>query len=163
MRLAALKGVLSGSSDELISYVNAETVARERGIGVQVETDERAIEYVSSVRLSGQVDGRDITVAGTVGRRGPMLIEVRGMEIELPVHQHLLLIRNADVPGVIGRVGTYLGELAVNIDDMVVGRSRETGQAAMMGIGISRRMTSGEVAGLRALEGVTGAEYVGLD
>jgi len=163
LRLSALKGILSGSSDQPISYVNAETRASERGISVDVETHERAVEFQSTVRLTGSISGREITVAGTVGRRGPTLTEVRGLEIELPAHQHLVLIRNADVPGVIGRVGTYIGALGVNIDDMVVGRSKETGAPAMMGLGLDRGLTDDEVAGLRVVEGVTGAEYVGLD
>ena len=162
LQLAALKGILTGSSDTPISYVNASTVAAERGILVAVETDENAGEYVSTVRLSGVVGDRNVSVAGTVGRRGPTLIEVRGLEIELPIHNHLLLIRNDDVPGVIGRVGSYIGDIGVNIDDMVVGRSVDTGEPAMMGIGINRGMTEDEVAGVRDLEGVTGAEYVGL-
>ncbi len=163
LHLAALKGILAGIREEAISYVNAAAVAAEHGIIVTGQTDEEAAEYVSTVRLSGTAGGKEISVAGTVGRRGPTLIEVRGLKIELPAHQHLLLIRNVDVPGVIGRIGTYIGDLGVNIQDMVVGRSEVTGEAAMMGIGINRRMTPDEVAGLRALDGVTGAEYVGLE
>jgi D-3-phosphoglycerate dehydrogenase len=162
LHLAALKGILTGSSDTPISYVNASSIAAQRGVVVAVETDDNAGEYVSTVRLSGSVGDRHVSIAGTVGRRGPTLIEVRKLEIELPIHDHLLLIRNDDVPGVIGRVGSYIGDIGVNIDDMVVGRSAETGEPAMMGIGINRGMTEEEVAGVRDLEGVTGAEYVGL-
>lgn len=163
LRLAAMKGLLTGGSDEPITYVNASTVATARGLVVDVAAGDAAGEYVSTLRLTGDVEDGEMSVAGTVGRRGPMLIDVRGLEIELPAHHHLLLIRNVDVPGVIGRVATFIGELGINIADMVVGHSAETGQPAMMGLGLSRGMSDDEVAGLRALEGVTGAEYVGLD
>ena len=163
LQLSALKGLLTGSSDQPVSYVNAASMAERRGVRVSVETSEDSDGFVSTVRLGGCVGGRDVTVAGTVGRRGPALVEVRGLEIELPIHAHLVLVRNTDVPGVIGRIGSYIGDLGINIDDMVVGRSRETREAAMMGLGIDRGMTGDEVAGLRAIDGVTGAEYVGLD
>ena len=91
-----------------------------------------------------------------------MLVEVFGYEVDLPLSQYMVLIKNADVPGLIGRVGTYLGELPVNIANMVVGRSAVTGQPAMMGIDVDQPLSPEMVEGLREIEGVEEAQFVQL-
>ena len=58
-----------------------------------------------------------ISVAGTVTRKGPTLVEIQGLEVELPLSRYLLIVRNQDKPGLIGRVGTYLGDRRINIAD----------------------------------------------
>ena len=84
-----------------------------------------------------------------------MLTEALDHEIELPFSEHMLILLNDDVPGVIGRVGSYLGDLAVNIANMVVGRSARTGEVAMMGLNLDRVLDDGEMEGFRAIHGVT--------
>ena len=162
LRLAALKGALSAVSSVTVSYVNAPALAERHGIVITEESSSESTEYVSLVRLNGSVGGREISLAGTIGRRAPMLVEIFGYEVDLPLSQYMLLVRNADVPGLIGRVGTFLGELGVNIANMVVGRSAVTGEAAMMGIDIDQPLSPGVVESVRKLEGVEEAQFVQL-
>ncbi len=162
LKLAALKGALEMGSEEAVSYVNAPAIAQTRGIRVELESSEESIEYVSQIRLSGEVGGTEVVMAGTLGRKGPMLVEILGHEVELPFSRYLLLIRNSDVPGVIGRVGTLLGDLRINIANMVVGRSRITGEAAMMGLNLDQPLTPDQVEELRSLEGVEEAVFIEL-
>ena len=162
LRLAALKGALSAVSSVTVSYVNAPALAERHGIAITEESSAESSEYVSLVRLHGTVGGRDVSLAGTIGRRAPMLVEMFGYEVDLPLSQYMVVIRNADVPGLIGRVGTFLGERAVNIANMVVGRSSVTGEAAMMGIDIDQPLSPGTVDGLRMLEGVEEAQFIQL-
>jgi D-3-phosphoglycerate dehydrogenase len=89
-----------------------------------------------------------------------VLVEVDGYEIELPITDHMLLIRNENVPGVIGRVGTYLGDTGVNIADMAVGRHPAGG--AMMGLSLERSLTDTDVAAILAIHGVAAARYIHL-
>ena len=72
----------------------------------------------------------------------------------------LLLIRNQDVPGVIGRVGTYLGDVGVNIADMAVGRHPDGG--AMIGLSLDRSLNETDVAAILAIGGVAAARYIHL-
>jgi D-3-phosphoglycerate dehydrogenase len=74
-----------------------------------------------------------------------------------------LIVRNADVPGMIGRVGTFLGDAGVNIANMVVGRSRVTNDAAMMGLNLDQPLAEEDIAKLRLLPGVQEARYVEVD
>jgi D-3-phosphoglycerate dehydrogenase len=162
LRLAALKGALSAVSSVPVSYVNAPALAERHGLAITEESSTESTEYVSLVRLRGTVGGRDVSLAGTIGRRAPMLVEMFGYEVDLPLSQYMLVIRNADVPGLIGRVGMFLGDRDVNIANMVVGRSSVTGQAAMMGIDIDQPLVPDAVAGLRSLEGVEEAQFIQL-
>lgn len=162
--LAALTGALAAVTDGPVTLVNAPRLARARGIHVTEETTDEVADYVSVVRLRGTVGGSPLSIAGTlVGRKGPVLIEALDHEIELPLSGHTLLLLNDDVPGVIGRVGTALGEQGVNIANMVVGRSFTQGSSAMMGLNLDRRLEEGEVERLRGLAGVARAFYLEFD
>ena len=160
--LSALKGALDGSTDEAVSYVNAPLIAAARGVTVHEESQADVDDYQSVIRISGEVAGRSRTVAGTfMARKGPALVGVDGYDIEVPLTDHMLLVRNDDTPGCIGRVGTYLGDLGYNITDMVVGR-RSGGTGAMMGIALDREFQEADVAGLRGLGGIAAARYIDL-
>jgi D-3-phosphoglycerate dehydrogenase / 2-oxoglutarate reductase len=160
--LSALKGALAASSEVPVSYVNAPLIAESRGVSVIEESQLDVEDYQSVVRLSGDVDGRHRVVAGTyMARKGPVLVGLDGYAIEVPLTRHMLLIRNDDVPGCIGRVGSYLGDIENNIADMVVGRAPD-GAAAMMGIALDSPLDASQVAGLLGLEGIAAARYVDL-
>lgn len=160
--LSALKGALDGSTDEPVSYVNAPLIAAARGVTVHEESQVDVDDYQSVIRISGEVTGRSRVVAGTfMARKGPALVGVDGYDIEVPLTDHMLLVRNDDTPGCIGRVGTYLGDLGYNITDMVVGRTSE-GSGAMMGIALDRDFEDGHMVGLRTLGGIAAARYIDL-
>ena len=160
--LSALKGALAASSATPVSYVNTPLLAEARGVSVVERSQLEVDDYQSTVRLTGTVAGRKRSVAGTVmARKGPVLIGLDAYAIEVPMTAHMLLIRNADVPGCIGRVGTHLGEIGNNIADMVVGRAPD-GSAAMMGIALDGPLGQADIEGLLALEGIEAARYVDL-
>jgi len=158
--LAVLKGVLQAVSTGPVSYVNVNAIAHERGIALVLEADERSPEYVSTMTCAGQVNQEDVVVSATSSRKGPMLVEILGHDVELPISRHLLIVRNADVPGMIGKVGTFLGDAGVNIANMVVGRSRMSNEAAMMGMNLDSPLGDDDIARLRLIPGVEQARYI---
>jgi D-3-phosphoglycerate dehydrogenase len=160
--LAVLKGALGATCDVPVSYVNAPLMARQHGVSLIEECQKEVTDYQSTIRVSGIVDGRPRTVAGTyMERKGAVLIGVDGYAIEVPLTDHLLLVRNEDVPGCIGRVGTFLGDVGSNISDMVVGRA-PSGAAAMMGIALDEPLSQDNASGLLALDGIAAARYNNL-
>jgi D-3-phosphoglycerate dehydrogenase len=161
--LAVLKGGLAAVSTQAVSYVNVLNLAEEKGIGLVMQSGEHSPEYVSMLTVSGVVGGTEVSVAATQSRKGPMLVEILGHDLELPISRHLLIVRNADIPGMIGRVGSFLGDAGVNIANMVVGRSREKDAAAMMGFNLDQPLEDEQVAKLRLLPGVEEARYVEVD
>lgn len=160
--LAVMKGALSAVTSRPVTYVNAPALAAQHGIAVDQETSDTAEDYQSVIGIRGAVAGREVSVSATRTRKGPTLVEIMGHDVELPVSERMLIVRNADVPGVIGRLGSFLGTLGVNIANMVVGRAPGTGDAAMMGLNLDDPLTEGQLAELRRLEGIEEARYVSL-
>ena len=115
----------------------------------------------SSPWYSISISGGGHSVGGTlVGLRAdPRLVHVDGHTVDVPPSPHMVVVRNDDRPGVIGRVGTVLGDAGVNIADMDVGRSEEAGSALMV-IATSQAVDEAAVAALRAAEGILSVAVV---
>jgi D-3-phosphoglycerate dehydrogenase len=160
LKLAFLKGALAHVSSEHVTYVNAAQLAAHRGIDVVMQTSSHSREFLSTVRVSGTLGERSPSVGATLTTKGPTLIGLDEMEIELPFGANMLLIRQDDQPGVIGRVGTYLGNLGINVANMVVGRSTVTGHAALMGLDLDQPLETEQVDEIRSLDGVQKARFL---
>ena len=129
LTVAALNGAFQGRTDQPVNYVNAPLVAAERGIEVVEERSRTSRDYTNLVAVSAG----PVRVAGTtIGQEHRhWLVAALGFEIEIELAPRMIFLRYDDVPGVVGRVGTLLGEAGVNIANMAVSRSREAGKALM--------------------------------
>ena len=125
LTVAALNGAFQGRADRPVNYVNAPSIARERGIEVREERSQSARDYTNLLRVEIATRRRGIRVAGTtIGRDDRQwLVNALGFDIDIELAPLLVLFRYDDVPGVIGRVGTVFGEAGVNIANMTVSRS----------------------------------------
>ncbi|GAA1487335.1 phosphoglycerate dehydrogenase [Brachybacterium sacelli] len=136
LKLSALRGAFRGVVTEQVSYVNAPVLAEERGITVQLVTDETSERFRNVVTLRGTLrDGTVVSVSGTLSGvdQEHKLTEVAGHALEVPLSDHLLLIRYDDGPGLIGQYGAGLGEAGVNIAGMQVSRKgNERGAEALV-------------------------------
>jgi D-3-phosphoglycerate dehydrogenase len=132
LRLAALKGLFAGVVEGHISYVNAPVLAAERGIETRLVTDPDSPDYRNVVTVRGTlVDGTALAVSGTL--TGPKQVEklvaIDDYDLEVPLAEHMLVLRYTDRPGVIGAIGRLLGDAGVNIASMQVGRTDAGGAA----------------------------------
>ncbi len=125
IRNAALAGLLHGS--EGVNRINAASAAGERGIRLLENKREHAPGGSGdTLRLIAHTEGGDFAVTGTVLHGGsPRLMRYNGIDVEAELAGTLLVIRNNDVPGVIGRIGTVLGEAQLNIANFALGRRVE--------------------------------------
>ena len=128
LTLAVLRGVLSGHCEEDVNLVNAPSLAEQRGIGVSERSETVARDFTDLVRVS-IVSGADrYRVAGTtLGRQDrPHLLEAWGQRFNLQLDEgaHLALFRYPNRPGMLGRVGSLLGEHGVNISSATQGVQR---------------------------------------
>jgi D-3-phosphoglycerate dehydrogenase len=124
IRNAAIAGLLQGS--ENVNRINAAAVAQERGIRVheeKQETQRGGAASVITVELHTAA-GSSHASATIIHGEQPRLLEFDGIDIETPLEGDLLVCRNIDVPGVIGRIGSILGEHGVNIGNFALGRER---------------------------------------
>jgi D-3-phosphoglycerate dehydrogenase len=124
VRNAVIEGLLQGS--ENVNRINAAAVAEERGIRVHEEKTENHRGGAASVLTVELHTGSGSSRASATVIHGeqPRLLEFDGIDIETPLEGNLLVCRNLDVPGVIGRIGSILGEHGVNIANFALGRER---------------------------------------
>jgi D-3-phosphoglycerate dehydrogenase len=124
VRNAAIAGLLQGS--ENVNRINAAAVAAERGIRVHEEKEEShrggAATVLTVVLHTAQGESR--ASATVIHGEQPRLLAFDGIDVEAPLEGTLVVCRNFDVPGVIGRIGTILGQQGVNIANFALGRER---------------------------------------
>jgi D-3-phosphoglycerate dehydrogenase len=134
LQLAALKGVFASVVEEQVTFVNAPALAAERGVAVSMSKDADSPDHRSEITVRGVLpNGDTVSVSGTLS--GPRMVEkltdVLGFDVDLVPVDHLVFLRYADRPGVVGTVGAALGEAQVNIAGAQVSRTSQGGDALM--------------------------------
>jgi D-3-phosphoglycerate dehydrogenase / 2-oxoglutarate reductase len=164
LTLAILKGALQRVVDEPVSFVNAPQLAESRGLSVRETTSSAAVDYVNLVTLRGRRGDDAVHVAGTLfGKRAaPRIVGIDDHSVDVPPAKHMVVVRNVDEPGLIGTVGSILGEARVNIADMDVGTNAE-GAPALMAIATDIPVPREVVERLRAEPGVLDARALELE
>lgn len=125
IRNAAIKGMLNQALEEKANLVNAATIAASRGLQVHESHKARSSTGGAGSVLSIVIRTRTeehIVKGAVLHQNTPRLLHVDGIEVEAPLERNLIYIRNRDVPGVIGKVGTILGDRKINIADFSLGR-----------------------------------------
>ncbi len=118
-----LQGVLRASLDN-VNMVNAPIVAKERDIEVSEVRHEREGDYHTLIRLTIVTDKFTRDIAGTLfADQRPRLVQIKGINVDAELRPHMLYVTNEDKPGMIGRLGTLLGDSQINIATFALGRS----------------------------------------
>jgi len=137
IRNAAIAGIFSNTDDNpepgrVANRINAAALAAERGIRIQEDKREFVPGGAGTVlKLTLHSADGDASASATVLHgTSPRLLTYDGIDIEAPLHGTLIAIRNHDVPGVIGRIGTILGEHSLNIANFALGRASQPGRVA---------------------------------
>lgn len=131
--VAALKGLLSHALQERVNYVNASLEAKERGIRV-IETRDASIkDYAGSLHLSAKGSLGEHSVTGALlGDSEIRITNVDEFPVNVPPNRYMLFTLHRDMPGIIGKIGSLLGDFNVNIASMQVGRKIVRGDAVMV-------------------------------
>jgi D-3-phosphoglycerate dehydrogenase len=160
LTLSVLKGVFGGVSEEPVSYVNAPQIAAERGVEVLTSQTSAATDHVNLV----SVRGGDHAIAGTLsGLKGePRIVMLDGNSVEVPPSQHMLVVRNDDVPGMIATVSGALARAGINVTDMHLGKSPE-GRAAMQVLATETPVPDDVVTEIRAADGIVSVTAIATD
>jgi len=127
---AVLKGLMSGFLDEELNLVNAPFIARERGISISETRSREVTDFVNTLSVIVATRSGEHEVAGAVlGNRALRLIRIDGYRVESVPEGYFLMLHNRDVPGVVGAVGTMLGQSGINIAGLELDRDRVGGTA----------------------------------
>ena len=151
LTLSVLKGVFGRVSEEPVSFVNAPRLAEERGIEVRESSSTTAHDFVNLVTIRGGGHAIGGTLVGL--RSDARIVMVDDHSVDVPPAEHMLVVRNDDVPGMIAAVTGVLGQAQINIDDMHLGRSEE-GRAALMMLTTDRPAPEDVLGAIRSLDGV---------
>ncbi len=154
---AFLSGLLQQTTDRRVSIVNARAIASELGVRVDVRGDDRANAFAASLRVTGGAT----TIVGTHAYGGPRLVSIDGYAIDAIPEGAMLFTYHNDVPGMIGKVGTILGESGVNISAMQVSRQDAGGDAIMI-LSTDRPPEAETIERIRAIAGIRDVRALAL-
>jgi len=130
----ATVGVLSESLADQINYVNAEYVAKERGIDIEKEpvNNTKGFKNLITLKLTAQ-NGKSVKISGTVLEENlQRIIEIDDYPLDLEPKGKMILFKNSDEPGVIGDVGSIIAKYNINISDFRLGRNRDSQALAVI-------------------------------
>lgn len=160
--LSVLKGLLGNAVAEPVTFVNAPLLAEQRGLNLREISEHRTADFVSVLRVSAvRTDGEIVRVAGTMlPGNVERLIEVWNATVDLQPSDHMAFLKYGDRPGVVGIVGTVLGDVGVNIGAATVTRVAD-GQA-LMALSLDDKVSDELMATLVAHVGATTGRAVHL-
>ncbi len=159
---AAVTGVLKPHLAEGVTLVNALEIAKDRGVEILESTSSASVSFANLVALRLKTGETELSVAGTVfGGAHLRLVDVDGVEVDTIPQGNLLMIRNEDTPGIVGRVGTVLGAQGVNIARMGLGRKPGSGRAIML-IEVDSELPQPALAELAKVPGIREVRFLKL-
>ncbi|MBE0448128.1 MAG: phosphoglycerate dehydrogenase [Actinobacteria bacterium] len=163
LTIAVLKGIFDGVVEEQVNYVNAPIFAEERGIEVRESTKSSSQDYINVIRLRGRDGDEDVSVAGTlVGKKNQeRFVNIYEFDIDMVPSKYMAFFRYEDVPGMIGKVGTILGDHSINIANMQVGRKKIGGEA-LMGINVDTPIPDEVIEDIKSSAGISFAKFMVL-
>jgi D-3-phosphoglycerate dehydrogenase / 2-oxoglutarate reductase len=160
--IAALKGMLSHALQERVNFVNASIEAKERGIHVIETRDESVKDYTGSLMLTAKGSLGEHSVGGALlGDHEMRIISIDEFPVNVPPSKYMLFTLHRDMPGIIGRIGSLLGDLNVNIASMQVGRKIVRGDAVMV-LTVDDPLPGNTVAEITKVAGIRDAYTVTL-
>ncbi|TWT86179.1 D-3-phosphoglycerate dehydrogenase [Pseudobythopirellula maris] len=155
-------GLLEDAMPESLNLVNAESLLRDRGIELVEAKNSHQGAFRSAIGVELASAGSSHTMTGAIlGADMPRLVEIDGYRLESFLDGFLLLFKHKDVPGIIGSVGTTLGDAGVNIAQMAVGREAQGGEAVAV-LNIDGEPPQSAVDAVLAHEAITKAKVVRL-
>jgi len=158
MVAAALNGVLTPLLGGNVNMVSAPVVAKDRGIAVETVNREQQGAYDNLIRLVVSTERQERSIAGTVySGKAPRIVEIKGITLEAELTPNMLYVTNEDKPGFIGRLGTLLGQLGINIANFNLGRV-EQGKDAIALVSVDGELTEDQLGQVAGIEGVKQAK-----
>ena len=162
LTIAVLKGLLSPVMESAVNYVNAPMMAKERGIKIIESKGEEIGDFTSSITVTAKNGKENLEVEGAIfGAKHPRIVRVNSFYLEAVPEGYILVLQNKDVPGVVGAVGTILGNNGLNIAGMELGRSQKGGNAISF-THVDEAVTKQALDELRALPQIVSATLVKL-
>ncbi len=160
--LSILKGLLTPMLGDNVNFVNAQVIARDRGIKLHESKNEVEKNFSSSIVVSTISNGSRLSVEGTVfGKDEIRIVRINNFRVEAEPKGHIILINNYDKPGVIGAIGTLLGKYKINIGNMQFGREKQGGLAVSL-LEVDEKVEPSILEELKKLPNIISAQLIEL-
>ncbi len=157
-----LKGLLDPILQVPVNIVNAEFIAKERGISISETVTEKSQGFRNIVTIRITTDKMTESLGGTVSERdNPRIVSIGEFRTDMTPGGHVVISRHIDKPGVIGQVASILGEVGVNIAGMQVGRNKP-GEEAIMVLNVDSGVPPEAMEKIRSIDGIRTAKYAKL-
>lgn len=154
LTLTALKAILNPILEEEVNYVNALEIAKERGISVKEIKSKQNNNFVNLITLTVGTDKSEHSIAGTLfGTMEGRIVGIDEARVDIEPAGCLLIIPHEDYPGMVGKVGTLLGQNNINITSMQVGMTDCSGKNIMI-VGVQTEIPSAVISRLQEMEGI---------
>ena len=156
---AVLKGMLNPIMESEVNYVNAPGFAKERGVKVSEVKKADAGDYANLITVKVSTGKKDFVVAGTLFGNDGRIVRIDDFRVDVDPHARLLVCPHINKPGVIGTIGSLLGNNGINISAMEVGKTEEEGTNLMI-LTVDNDIPAELLGALKALDGIFDAKLV---
>ncbi len=130
LKAGVIAGILQQATEERVNLVNAELVALQRGLKIVEEFDPECVNYSNLLTVTLETDKGSTSVSGTVREGETRIVRVNRFWMDIsPTEGHFLLCDHIDGPGLVGAIGTVLGQASINISSMHLSRLAPRGEA----------------------------------
>lgn len=163
LTVAVLKGFFGKVVEEPVTFVNAPIFARERGISVRESKSETTHDFLNLIMVRGRLEEGEVAVGGTLLglNNAERFVHAYEYDIDLGPSQYMAFFRYDDIPGMIGKIGTILGNAGINIAHMQVGRKKIGGEA-VMGLNVDVPIKDAVMKKIRQVAGVSDGKFITL-
>src|SRR5579871_671185 len=158
---AVLKGLMTPIQADPVNEVNAPTLAEARGIKVVESHTEARANHLCPLTVRAQLANGERTICGTVYDGEAHIVHIDGYQVDIPSSGNMVVTQHTDRPGIIGKIGTLLGEQGINIAGMNVGREASWGRAIMVLL-VDDPISDAVMLQMRAIPGMETAQLVTL-
>ncbi|MFQ5509157.1 MAG: phosphoglycerate dehydrogenase [Leptospirillia bacterium] len=160
--IGVLKGLLQPILNDTVNFVNAPLIAKERGIEVVEVKEAEADVMASTLTITAEAGGKSNRVIGLLtSRNEPRIVELNDIVVEVVPEGYMLVLANEDTPGVIGAIGTVLGDLGINIALMNFGRDAPGGRAIAV-VNVDQKVPDKVLQALQAIPNILSVKQIFL-
>ena len=158
--MALIKGLLSPNVPDRINYINAESIAKELGIIIELRYKNAESNYQNVVSVFVKTKEKSFQLSGSVfNDKNLRLINVLGRDMEVTPKGAMIFLCNDDVPGVVGNIGTFLGRININIAAYLLNRDKNQNEAFAV-IRLDKPLNTDDINGLIKMPGIKWAYQV---
>lgn len=162
LAMALVKGLLTPILQDTVNYINALTLAKERGIKIKDVRSSEEGEFVNLITLDIKTDKETYSISGTLSsNKQPRLVKIDGYYVEVTPFGFMLITHNWDRPGIIGQLGGLLGKHNINIAAMTFGRENQGGKAITV-LNVDSPITGDVLEKIKKLDNILSVKVIKL-